>query len=245
MAMLKKDKSIEQKFKDLKEEYEFGFGGVRTYFSPEEMIEKGIGTDKNLIKSLKVNLKIPINYIISQEGIFEKTFDGEGNKIVVKISDDMIIPTALIYYLDDDRIDVEISYYKNGEWKQEYVEKRNLLDRNRLLELNKFGLNISCLNVNGIIAYFYSFFVDNPNLKSKKITNKLGWIQNHTGYIPIRNNDVELSKDKGFVNMIEGFECKGTIEGWIKEIEKYRENPYFRFVLSARIRWTISRYRSL
>lgn len=241
MNILEKNKELE----DIRSEYKSGFGGMKKVFKPEEMIEKGIGTDKKLINSLNVNLEIPINYIISKEGIYKKKYDKDDNPVVVKISENMFIPTALIYYLDDDKIDIEVSYYEGGEWKKEYVERRTLLDKNRILELNNLGLNISSLNANEIVIYFYDFLVNNPNLRIKKITNKLGWIQNHTGYVPIRNNDVELSKDKGFRNMTEGFKSHGTIEGWVEEMEDYRHNLYFRFILSARICRTISGHCTL
>ena len=236
---------INNELEDLKNEYEKGFGGMKKVFSPDEMKERGIGTDKKLIYSLNEDLEIPINYIISKEGIYKKKYDKDDNPVVVKISENMIIPTASIYYLDDDKIDIEVSYYESGEWKKEYVERRTLLDKNRILELNNLGLNISSLNANEIVIYFYDFLVNNPNLRIKKITNKLGWIQNHTGYVPIRNNGVELSNDKGFRNMIEGFKCHGTIEDWVEEMEDYRNNLYFRFILSARICRTISGYCTL
>lgn len=228
MSFLEQD----EKFEEIKNEYEEGY--VRKgIFTPEEMMEKGVVTDYKIIKSISKHISIPNNYVVCRDGIYVKKYKKNGEKIVKKICNTLVIPVNLVKYVDKEDLDIKIAFYQLDELEYFVIERRELMDKNRIYNLNKFGITINYSNANDMIDYFTDVLEENKKMEIINVSNKIGWFEEKTGYIPYKNNEVLFATNKGFENMMDGYEVVGNIEEWIKEIQPYLDNIYFRFCLAT------------
>ncbi len=137
--------------------------------------------------------------------------------------------------IETDEEKFELLYYQPRikKWQTMMVDKTMLYQRRNIVSLSNNGIPISSLNADIWIKYFFKLEELNyDTIPVIKITDKLGWCDNCSCFVPYTNK-VLLDADEKLAKWTNAYISKGTLEEWITEIKDYRKNTLFRFILSC------------
>lgn len=137
--------------------------------------------------------------------------------------------------IETDEEKIEILYYQPRikKWQTMMVEKTMLYRRSNITSLSNNGIPITSLNADVWIKYFFKLEELNyDTIPIIKITDKLGWCDNCSCFVPYTNK-VLLDADEKLAKWTNAYISKGTLDEWITAIKDYRKNTLFRFILSC------------
>lgn len=116
-------------------------------------------------------LKLPKMYKF-EEGCV-KMMDGKNSKDVIS---QPVYLGAILEDVDSGTEYTQISFLRHNRWRHHIVSKKDVLNRQRLIELGEFGLSVSSDNATSLTNYFRCFDRENENeMKYARASAKMGW----------------------------------------------------------------------
>ena len=147
-----------------------------------------------------------------------------------RIASSLLFPIAIIKNLDDgtEKVDLLLEK-KNGEIKEGIFSKGKIYSSP--LELANFGASIS--NFNRMGKYLAELEADNEEkIPVIYAVSKLGW--RNGAFIPFSNDaNIIVDLDYKLEKWLKAYTSKGQLNEWIEQINPFRENNKFRFILAS------------
>ena len=179
-------------------------------------------------------IKIPSPYKITSEGIKLSQTDKEGFTMDKTLSHTPMWVNSQTKDLEEGIVGVEVSYYPSSKEKPSKINvpKRTVSDKNQILTLANYDLDITSNNNGGIIEYFSNQYQSSKEALPKKyITSKSGWVDYDGSqafilgpniYKPDKLKDVSfefnpVSQAAKVLN--KGIKSIGTLDGWIAAVK--------------------------
>lgn len=185
-------------------------------------------TTKGVIPNCPVDLYIPLGFTFSEEGIFKKKTDKDGNELKnpLKVSDTPVAITRIIETAQHTDGEVEIVVYdkKYKTWHKHIIPRDEASDSKAMTKLAAFGVSITT----GRSKFMAEFLNDLQHFSTNilKIPNTLsytrcGWTDDtFTKYIfPEGDGENYIVQSNGF-DYKAAFTVKGDKEVWKEKIFK-------------------------
>ena len=171
---------------------------------------------------------IPQDYEITKEGIVYK--DAKGNvEVICRIP---VVISAILRNLEDDKEELELSYYDQKTWKTVITSRSTINNSRMILQLGDMGIMISGENAKSMSNYFGK--MDDLNYGRtpvRKCVTQLGWWGKY--FIPHFSGDIFLKNESSNKKLITGYETKGNYDEWVKEMRPLIQNDLFNCLLKT------------
>lgn len=161
--------------------------------------------------------------------------NGENVWVEELFSKVLVFIKSICKNIETDEEKIELLYYQPRikKWETMMVEKTMLYRRSNIISLSNNGIPVTSLNADIWIKYFFKLEELNyDTIPITKITDKLGWYDNCSCFVPYTNK-VLLDADEKLAKWSNGYIAKGSLEEWLTAIKDYRKNTLFRFILSC------------
>ena len=220
-----KDINADEEFEEIKKEDIEKMIGMKDKKEDEE--QDGYQLIDLKINDIEYHYRIPPPFFITEDG---KIFYDTGSQ-TERLSHLLVVPLRIIQNVDTDEEKIEKKKKKNGQWKTGIFSKQQVYSG--IMELANFGLPVNTTNSKMFIKYFANLEAENDeNIPKIKSVSKLGWRDNV--FVPFSKDcpfvidiDYKLSK------WVKAYTEKGTLKEWREEINPYRKNNLFRFILAS------------
>tara|TARA_B100001123_G_scaffold170526_1_gene196154 strand:- start:11972 stop:14923 length:2952 start_codon:yes stop_codon:yes gene_type:complete len=129
----------------------------------------------------QARLKMPKNYIWEDSAL--RHMDG---KQVKEITSQPLYIGAVMEDVDDSTEYAQLSFMRRGRWRHCIAPKKDLMNRQRLVEYADKGLSISSDNATAITSFLRCFDLENEqNMKYALASSRMGWqvIDDEIGFL--------------------------------------------------------------
>lgn len=162
------------------------------------------------------------DWLATEEGIFRQVpnYDtGEVDK--VEASRIMMVPSEVMVNIDTQEEKVKLNYNKLNRWKSIIVDKYTISNANKIVELSKFGLDITSTNCKNVVDYFYDCLTlnDNESIKVYDSLSRMGWVEDE--FMPYLGN-MKFDGEQQNKYMYKALDQKGSFDDWIKTTKEMR-----------------------
>jgi zinc finger CHC2-family protein len=200
---------------------------VKTEETEETQENEGYQLMDFKINEKEYHYKIPPPFFITNEG---KIYYEDSDK-VIRLSHLLVVPLNIIQNVDTDEEKIEIALRKDGKWKTGIFYKQQVYSN--IMELANFGVPVNTNNSKMFIRYFADLEAENDeNIPKIKSVSKLGWRDKY--FVPFSKNcPFVIDMDYRLSKWIKAYTEKGTLREWREEINPYRQNNLFRFILAS------------
>jgi len=177
------------------------------------------------ISDMPLALIVPSGYQLTEKGV--STDDG-------RITSTPIIISKLITRSDTGGISMqtELSYRLRERWQTLTVTNGTISQSRTIVEpLANAGIDITSESAKDLVRYLNVLKAENIDvIPTAQSTRQAGWV-NPKEFFPYYADDLAL--DAGCVAALKGLRSAGTVAQWLEIMGPRRENPRFRFILSA------------
>lgn len=158
------------------------------------------------------------DYVCNDLGIV--IYDQRGAMITV--CDHPIMPVRRLVNVDSGETKVEIAYKRNGQWRQQIVDKVITASATKIVELARFDIGVNSENARDMVRYLSVLEGMNyDTIPGVKSVSRLGWIPEH-GFSPYMEGlifDGELCYKTAF----EAVKPHGDFDKWRECAEAARD----------------------
>lgn len=142
-----------------------------------------------------------------------------------------IMPTEIVCNVEDDTEKVRLSYFKDGRWRSLIVPRSRVANKNKILDLADFGIEVNSDNAALLVKYLAEAIALNPDIlpRSKGIDH-LGWAGNV--FVPY-TEDIKLDCEDQYKSLVTSVTEAGTLEEWVEYIAPLRKNLFLRLIMAA------------
>lgn len=180
---------------------------------------------------MPIQLKMPSGYTMTENGVFHKAEDSDKTEHICR---NPILITKVSISATTKAELFDIAFCKNGEWRTTTVARSELSRPTGIINtLGGIGCSITARNAHEVIEYLIALEDSNlQTIPTVKATDCCGWI-NEREFVPFNAPNYEFDRTLVKPEFMEGLSQKGTLEGWVNDMGKYRANNTFRFIMSA------------
>lgn len=142
-----------------------------------------------------------------------------------------ILPTEILVNVEDETERIRIAFNKLGQWKNVVVARSRVANKNKILDLADYGVEVNSENAGLLVKYIASVVALNPDIlpKSKSIDH-MGWADNM--FIPY-TDEVKVDCEEAFRSIMQAVSSKGNLDTWVDYVKPLRKNIYLRLIMAA------------
>ena len=150
-----------------------------------------------------------------------------------------IVIVGRIHNVDTGTEMVTLAYFQDGRWKTIAVDRMMISSPSDIVKLTKYGIPIDTASARVLMKYFHDLQVVNkdvfPVITSVKTC---GWKGSHSNFVlgrhKIPGGTIEFDLDsKGYMNLIDGFNTKGSYNNCKETIRSILPYPKVLFGIYA------------
>jgi uncharacterized protein (DUF927 family) len=173
-------------------------------------------------------ITIPTGWGLTNAGVHLVSEDG-----LQRVMPVLLYLTKRIHNADTGEEKVQLSYYRDEEWRQISVARPVAFNRSQITSLSTHALPVTSENAKDVINYLSDFEASNmetiPVIKS---VGRMGWIGSKQ-FLPYAAPTVELDVDPGMTAIASGYTTSGTLADWIICTKEARKSPLVRMLMAA------------
>src|SRR5690606_41401787 len=126
----------------------------------------------------------------------------------------------------------ELMYRRDGGWHNVRAERVEIFNTNKVVDtLGRKGATVHSRNAPDVVQYLADFEEANLHMRPARSVAHLGWVDdNLDAFLPGMPGDVVLEPID-----TQGYEAKGDLETWKRNMRPVREQPIPRFVRAAAV----------
>lgn len=235
------------------EVYKFSCSGIEGTKDPSDLYKKyGKDDARNkifgLLKSAKkldlnspdilppaigdapVNLRQPLGYNFSDDGIFRINQDSGVQKLICRTP---ILLKRRIKSIETGEEKIELAYKRDGEWNEAILPRSTVFTNRGITILSDLGCTVTSENAKDLVRFLQALESENIDIIEKaSATGSFGWQQGGK-FIPGNNEGIVLDIDPTQKPMADAFSAEGSRNEWVEMMRPNRERDNFRFILAA------------
>lgn len=227
--MVNNDEEVLKKLEELEKETPLF---TKIDFKKEK--EKKVVQKEMEIKELGIKLKIPENFIFSEESGIKHS----KSKSIVDVSPIPILINSILKDVDTGEEKVSLAFLKRNKWEFLIVDKNIICNKNNIVDLANKGIPVVSSTSNELVNWLYSLEITNyDNLPVEKTVKRFGWINDCTEFVPYKCFNVKLDAEKGIMTWLEKYLItEGNIDSWSSNIKEFLlddERQIIRFLIAS------------
>lgn len=170
-----------------------------------------------------------------KDGIVKYEQSSEEYIKTVPVSFTPVVISRRFHNLDMGTEKVELSFYRDNNWRNVLAARSVVFNRNSILRLADSSFPVSSNNSSDLISYLSDFERENDKvIPLVKSVARLGWIKDNEFFPYSTNENLEFENDSKEASIImSGFKTNGAYIKWLEVAKKARENKIARFIISA------------
>ncbi|SHE89532.1 DUF927 domain-containing protein [Caloramator proteoclasticus] len=179
---------------------------------------------------------IPFGWNVDfKDGIVKCEQSSEGNIKTVPVSFTPVVISRRFHNLDMGTEKVELSFYRDNNWRNVLAARSVIFNRNSILKLADSSFPVSSNNSSDLISYLSDFERENDKvIPLVKSVARLGWLKDNEFFPYSTKESLEFENDsKEASTIMSGLKTNGDYIRWLEVAKKARENAVARFVISA------------
>lgn len=182
------------------------------------------------ISDAPIHLRTPPGWLYDNGGIhkLDKT-----TGLPVTVCRTPVILTKRLKAHDNGEEKVEISFKRDGAWISSTHPRTTAFVARSVVELAKLGATVTSENAKSVVAFLSGLEAENidiiPTIES---TSTLGW-QPGGRFLPWHAEDIVLDVSPQMARWANACQKTGSLEAWVKAMEKHRNRYRFRFILAS------------
>ena len=121
---------------------------------------------------------------------------------------------------------ITIAFYKDGKWKERTIDRLQIADSRKAIELTEFGLPINTITAKKFIGYMATVECMNPDIPIVNTSNSFGWVQDPDGskeFVPY-SDKVKFDGVEEYKDLARAIKPHGSKEKWFDYVKKIRSN---------------------
>ena len=182
------------------------------------------------------NLRMPRGWTVSSDkGVARLICSGDGSQWEDSVSFVPVIVDKRLHNMDTGFEKVELSFYRDGQWKKVLAPRSVVFNKNSIIRLADQGLPVTSNNSGDLISYLADFEQTNDlSIPVVKSVSRLGWINNREFFPFITEESLEFETDsKEAGTVMAGVVVSGDENKWLEAARSARKNPAARFIIAA------------
>ncbi|WP_176474545.1 DUF927 domain-containing protein [Peribacillus simplex] len=171
-------------------------------------------------KILQEKWIIPFPYFIRENELFRiesKNVKGKVEEVESKVSRNAPVITKMLKHMEKNEVHYEMNWVNKGDFYTETVAAGVLASKKELLKMADKGLSCNDSNSKYLVDYFDSLIGQNE-IPKVEMTDRIGFIEGRFIHPTIAKNVKVIPKDSGEHQLLQSFNAKGTVEGWINNV---------------------------
>lgn len=195
-----------------------------------ERIEQAAKSNAEMLVKVDFGFQItiPPGWALDNSGVQNISADDPRRIIPV-----LLYLTKRIHNADTGEEKVQLSYYRDAEWRQISVQRPVAFNRSQITSLSIHALPVTSENAKDVINYLSDFEAANmdtiPVIKS---VSRMGWIGSGQ-FMPGAAPNVELDVDPGMQSIASGYSTSGALNEWVNCTREARKSPLVRMLMAA------------
>lgn len=171
-------------------------------------------------------LKIPYKWNINEGGIWCETKNGPVRACAVPV----ILSKRLTNH-EKGESKTELQFYRDKKWNRIIANNSTIYDNRGIVQLSNKDLPVSSSSAKNLVSYLEDFQAANlDTIPQYRSTSHLGWC-NGLNFIPGAEGEIVIDTDEAL--NVSNYHTSGSLNDWIEIMNRVREYPLSRFMLSA------------
>ena len=175
-----------------------------------------------------IRLRQPEGFTFSEDGIFRET--QRGARLICRTP---IIITKRLRSIEDGVEKAEVAFLRDGSWQTAVFPRSVIFTVRGVTGLSDLGCTVTSENAKAVVQFLQALEAENFDIIERvDATSSFGW-QPGRRFIPGADAGIVLDIEPGQRNLAAAYSKSGTLEGWVKTMEKHRKRDRFRFILAG------------
>ena len=189
----------------------------------------------NTVQGVPLDLCLPLNFSITDEGITYVKITSDGNEIKYRAAGAPIIISERVFNVDTQTEKLEIAFKYFGKWRRVLFPRSTIFNSRQIINLADFGVPVSSESAKYLVKWFDALSdINQDRIPVTRSVSKLGWRGDKEFVIPSITTKYRVDiDDDGSKQSISGFTVKGSFEEWKTRMKYLRETPKARFILAT------------
>lgn len=171
-------------------------------------------------------------WICDEQGVRKFVLSGNGNTKKEDASSIPLLPSAIYENQETGTEKIELSFFKNGKWKQILVPRSIVANKTKIIALADDGIEVTSENSSSLVKYISDVVNSNQDtLPRVASVGHMGWV---TGgeFVPY-SDSIQPDFGDQFGALLTATEPKGTLQEWYKIVVPLLKSPYMRMTIAA------------
>jgi uncharacterized protein (DUF927 family) len=166
-------------------------------------------------------------------GVRRRLVTKDGESEVIACPDPVVITKRLVN-IDNGRERLELSFFKDGRWKQVTGGRTHIYNKAGILSFGDEGLHVTTGTAADLVQYLSDYETYNKNAIPRNLSvSRLGWIDKTQFFPYSADGQICFEDDSGAGVVYANLTAKGDYAAWKDMLRTLRKNPFARFLTSA------------
>lgn len=171
-------------------------------------------------------------YHVEVDGISSGHYENGQFKSDKVVSRKPILPVAIMDNMDSGMQKIQIAMWDKNRWKRFVVNRENLTNKNKIINLANMGVPVGSDNANDIARYFNTLLAEwDERLPRNPARSVMGWaVQDDKRFFMPYETGIDFDGEDSYKYLFDSIKCKGTLQEWADYLL-----PHRRFSIEIRL----------
>lgn len=172
-------------------------------------------------------------WICDEQGVRKFVLLGNGNTRLDTASCIPLLPSAIYKNQETGKEKIELSFFKNGKWKQILVPRSIVANKTKIIALADDGIEVTSENSSSLVKYISDVVNSNQDtLPRVASVGHMGWVTGRE-FVPY-SDSIQPDFGDQFGALLTATEPKGTLQEWYEiVVPLLKKSPYMRMTIAA------------
>lgn len=174
-------------------------------------------------------------WICDERGVQKFVLLGNGNTKREDASSIPLLPSAIYENQENGTEKIELSFFKNGKWKQILVPRSIVANKTKIIALADDGIEVTSENSSFLVKYISDVVNSNQDTLPRVASiGHMGWDpkEEYGEFVPY-SDSIQPDVGDQFGALLKALEPKGTLPEWYKIVCPLLKSPYMRITIAA------------
>lgn len=171
-------------------------------------------------------------WVCDEQGVRKFVLLGNGDTRQDTASKIPLLPSAIYENQETGTEKIELSFFKNGKWKQILVPRSIVANKTKIIALADDGIEVTSENSSSLVKYISDVVNSNQDtLPRVASVGHMGWVTARE-FVPY-SDSIQPDFGDQFGALLTAMEPKGTLQEWYEIVVPLLKSPYMRMTIAA------------
>ena len=171
-------------------------------------------------------------WVCDEQGVRKFVLLGNGDTRQDTASKIPLLPSAIYENQETGTEKIELSFFKNGKWKQILVLRSIVANKTKIIALADDGIEVTSENSSSLVKYISDVVNSNQDTLPRVASVwHMGWVTGRE-FVPY-SDSIQPDFGDQFGVLLKALEPKGTLSEWYGVVVPLLKSPYMRMTIAA------------